>query len=61
MNLKAVRIKLAELEMSQTELAERIDVNRSSLSKNLNNKCETSVTTLKKLCDVLKADPKEIW
>lgn len=54
---KYVTNRMDELNVSQTELAKRIGVNRSTLIRNLTGETEMTLSTFLKICGALETRP----
>ena len=58
--MKAISVRRAELGMSQTELAERVPMDRTALSKLEHGRHKPSAPTLKRLADALQTTPTDL-
>lgn len=62
MNRKLLRGKIAENEISQSELAKKIGISAQSLSRKLTGQREFKLSEVIRLCDTLKIeDPVKIF
>lgn len=62
MNRKLLRGKIAENEISQSELAKKIGISSQSLSRKLTGQREFKLSEVMRLCDALKIDdPVQIF
>jgi transcriptional regulator with XRE-family HTH domain len=57
MNLKKIKIKMIELELTQLKLAQKMAISPASLNLKLNGKRDFTVTELRNLCLILHVDP----
>lgn len=57
---KQIKIELAERDMTQAQLAEKMNVSRVSISKYLNGKTSFSYTQLIDLADIFGMDLSEL-
>lgn len=61
LDTKFVRIRMIELEIGGPgELAELLEVSRSSVSAMLHNKQQPTLETISKLCKILECTPNDL-
>lgn len=58
---KKLRIKMAERDITQAELARRTGIEPSYMSLILRNGKNIGVDYLRRICDVLQCSAEEIW
>lgn len=61
MNGKRLKEILDKRNISQNKLANDVGIAPASVSKLVNGYNGGNVSTLKKICEYLEIDPKEIW
>lgn len=61
MDVKAVKDALAELGMSQNELARRCGVSPAHMSNILSGKRDPRAKLLRSICETVGKRPEEIW
>lgn len=57
---KKVKEILKDIGMTQQELAQRLDMRETNLSKLLNKKSNPTESTIKRLCEILGCTPNDI-
>lgn len=61
MNSRAIKDRLAEMDMSQNELARRVGASYGHISNIVTGKRDPKTSLFRKICEELDQDPKELW